>query len=117
MLRLPRILLAPVILLFVTIGVYSVNNAVFDLWVLLGVGVVGYILEQLDYPSAPIVLGLLLGPMIESQLRLALTISGGQASALVSTPIAITLALLSAAILLTPAWRKMRMAIGRGTTD
>ena len=107
-LRLPRIVLAPVILLFVTIGVYSVNNSVFDLWVLLGVGVIGYVLERLDYPSAPIVLGLLLGPMIESQLRLALTISGGRTAALVSTPIAVTLALLSAAILLTPAWRRWR---------
>ena len=107
-LRLPRIVLAPVILLFVTIGVYSVNNSLFDLWVLLGVGLIGYVLERLDYPSAPIVLGLLLGPMIESQLRLALTISGGNTSALVSTPIAIILALLSAAILLTPAWRLFR---------
>ena len=77
-------------------------------WVLLGVGLFGYVLERLDYPSAPIVLGLLLGPMIESQLRLALTISGGNASALVSTPIAVILALLSAAILLTPAWRLFR---------
>jgi putative tricarboxylic transport membrane protein len=110
-LRLPRIVLAPVILLFVTIGVYSVNNSLFDLWVLLGVGLVGYVLERLDYPSAPIVLGLLLGPMIESQLRLALTISGGSTAALVSTPIAVILALASLAILLTPAWRAWR---GRG---
>jgi putative tricarboxylic transport membrane protein len=107
-LRLPRIVLAPVILLFVTVGVYSVNNSLFDLWVLLGVGLVGYVLERLDYPSAPIVLGLLLGPMVESQLRLALTISGGHPSALLATPIAIILALLSAAILLTPAWRAWR---------
>jgi putative tricarboxylic transport membrane protein len=107
-LRLPRVVLAPIIMLFVTIGVYSVNNAVFDLWVLLGVGLIAYALERLDYPNAPIVLGLLLGPMAESQLRLAMTISQGNPVALVSTPIAIVLALLSAAILLTPAWRAWR---------
>jgi putative tricarboxylic transport membrane protein len=97
-----------VILPFVTVGVYSVNSSVFDLWVVLGVGLIGYVLERLDYPNAPVVLGLLLGPMVESQLRLALTISSGNAAALVSTPIAITLAALSCLILMTPAFRSWR---------
>jgi len=113
-LRLPPVVLAPIILMFVAVGVYSVNNAIFDLWVLLGVGVVGYALERLDYPAAPVVLGLLLGPMVEGQLRLALTISGGRVEALLMTPVAVLLAALSVAVLLMPAWRRWR-AGGRTT--
>lgn len=107
-LRLPRIVLAPLIVLFVAIGVYAVNNAMFDLYVLMGVGVVAYVLEKLDYPQAPVVLGLILGPMAESQLRLSLTISQGDPSALVASWVSIILALLTAIVLVTPLYRSWR---------
>jgi putative tricarboxylic transport membrane protein len=103
-LRLPQVVLAPMILLFVTVGVYAVNNSMFDLYLLLGIGLVSYVMEQLDYPSAPIILGVILGPIAESQLSLALTISGGHAMALVSSPVSMILVGLTLFILATPLW-------------
>jgi len=107
-LRLPKVLLAPVIVLFVTIGVYAVNNSIFDLYMLLGVGFVAYVLDKLDYPSAPIILGVILGPIAESQLRLALTISGGKLLPLVSSPIAMIICTLICFVLGTSIWRMWR---------
>src|SRR5690606_23449650 len=95
-LRLPRVVLAPLIILFVVIGVYAVNNAMFDLYILVGVGLVAYVMEKLDYPQAPVVLGLILGPMAESQLRLSLTISQGDPTVLVSSWVSVIIALLTA---------------------
>jgi putative tricarboxylic transport membrane protein len=87
------------------VGVYAVNNSMFDLYMLLGIGLVAYVLEKLDYPSAPIVLGVILGPLAESQLRLALTISGGNASAIASSPISMILIALTLFVLVAPLWR------------
>lgn len=103
-LRLPQVLLAPIILLFVTIGVYAVNNSMFDLYMLLVIGIVAYAMERLDYPSAPIILGVILGPMAESQLSLALTISGGNPVALVSSPVSMIVVALTALIIASPLW-------------
>lgn len=103
-LRLPHVVLAPLILLFVAIGVYAVNNAMFDLYLLLGIGVFAYVMERLDYPSAPIILGVILGPIAESQLSLALTISGGHPLALISSPMSIIVVALTVFILSVPLW-------------
>ncbi|MCO4312410.1 tripartite tricarboxylate transporter permease [Pectobacterium versatile] len=107
-LRLPTILLAPVIMLFITVGVYAVNNSAFDLYLFLGIGVLAYFMEKLDYPSAPIILGVMLGPIAETQLNLALTLSNGQITALASSPLSWFLILLTMFILLTPCWRYLR---------
>lgn len=107
-LRLPTVLLAPVIMLFITVGVYAVNNAEFDLWLFFGIGIVAYFMEKLKYPSAPIILGVMLGPIAETQLNLAMTISGGDPLALASTPLSWLLIVLSVFILLTPCWRYLR---------
>lgn len=103
-LRLPHVVLAPLILLFVAIGVYAVNNAMFDLYLLLGIGIFAYVMERLDYPSAPIILGVILGPIAESQLSLALTISGGNPFALVSSPMSMIVVTLTLFILCVPLW-------------
>ncbi|GGE32432.1 C4-dicarboxylate ABC transporter permease [Agaricicola taiwanensis] len=103
-LRLPRVVLAPVIMLFVTVGVYAVNNTMFDLYTLLGIGLVAYMLDKLDYPNAPIILGVILGPIAESQLLLAMTISGGDPMALVSSPMSMIMIALTLFVLATPLW-------------
>lgn len=103
-LRLPHVVLAPLILLFVAIGVYAVNNAMFDLYLLLGIGIFAYVMERLEYPSAPIILGVILGPIAESQLSLALTISGGNPFALVSSPMSMIVVTLTLFILCVPLW-------------
>ena len=107
-LRLPPVVLAPMILLFVTVGVYAVNNSMFDLYLLLGIGLVAYIMDRLGYPSAPIILGVILGPIAESQLSLALTISGGNALALISSPVSIIVVSLTALILALPLWNALQ---------
>lgn len=103
-LRLPRVVLAPIIMLFVTIGVYAVNNSMFDLYMLLAIGLIAYLLDKLHFPSAPIILGVILGPIAESQLALAMTISGGNAFALVSSPMSMAMVALTLFILAAPVW-------------
>ena len=84
-LRLPPVVLAPLIFLMAVVGVYGIHVTVFDVWVMIIIGIVGYAMDKLDYPTAPAVLGLLLGPMAESELRLALTISRGDVAVLFSS--------------------------------
>lgn len=116
-LRLPPVVLAPLILMFVVIGVYAVNNSMFDLYLLLGIGVIAYVMERLDYPSAPIILGVILGPIAETQLSLALTISGGRAAALVSSPMSMILVALTLFVLSTPLWTTLKSRRRRSAVE
>lgn len=109
-LRLPEVVLAPLILLFVTIGVYSVNNSLFDLQVMVVVGLIACVVERLGYPSPPIILGMILGPIAEVQLSLALTISGGRPQALASSPVSMVLIALIVLILVAPLLKRRRKA-------
>ena len=70
-------MLFPLILLFCLIGVYSHGNAVFDLYLMIGFGVLGYLMRKFGYEPAPLVLAFVLGPMMENNLRKALIISDG----------------------------------------
>ncbi|MFN3881120.1 MAG: tripartite tricarboxylate transporter permease [Nitrincola lacisaponensis] len=74
-LRLPSTLLVPTTLVLMSIGVYTINGNTTDLYVMLGFGLIGYLLNRMDFPLAPIVLGVLLGPMAESNFRLSMLIS------------------------------------------
>ncbi len=69
----PAYLLVPVVLVMCAIGCYALNNQLFDVWLFLGFGVVGYLLEKADFPLAPIVIGLILGGLCEENLRQALS--------------------------------------------
>ncbi len=71
---------------FSLLGAYSINGSVFDVFVLLAVGIVGYFMKQYGYPIAPLIIGAILGPLAETQLRRALAISDGDPVALISTP-------------------------------
>ncbi|WP_204280201.1 tripartite tricarboxylate transporter permease, partial [Raoultella ornithinolytica] len=77
------------ILVFATLGTIGANPSTFELGMLLAFGVMGYILRRFGYPIAPVVVGLILGPMAEQQLRRALAISQGDVTVLVGSPIAI----------------------------
>jgi putative tricarboxylic transport membrane protein len=77
------------IVTFSLLGAYSINGAAFDVFVLLILGVVGYFMKQYGYPVAPLIIGAILGPLAETQLRRALAISDGDALALISTPFTI----------------------------
>ena len=78
---------------------------------LLLLGLLGYGLRRYGYPIAPVVVGLILGPLAEQQLRRALAISQGDASVLVHSPVAIVLYLIAAVAVLLPVWLRLR---GRG---
>lgn len=86
-LKLPSWILFPLILLFCIIGVYSVNNSIFDLMLMVIFGIVGYVLRKFKYEEAPLVLAFILGPMLETALRQSLIISNGQLSIFYKRPI------------------------------
>ena len=102
-LRLPKVLLAPLIIAITVVGVYTINNSTFDLYVMLALGLLGYAMDRLKYPTAPVVLGLVLGPMAEQQFRLAMIISHGDPVALISSTAAKIIVFCIFAVLSVPA--------------
>ncbi len=110
LLRVPPRVLLPLVLLFSFTGTYAVSHNVFDLYVMAVFGVIGYGLQRFGFPVAPVVLGLILGPMLETHLRRALIISRGDYSIFLSRPIAAALLALVALYLALPglAWAARR---------
>ncbi|MBM4278229.1 MAG: tripartite tricarboxylate transporter permease [Deltaproteobacteria bacterium] len=91
LLRVPYAILAPIIVLFCCIGVYSVRNTVFDIWIMGIFGVFGYLLRKLDFEPGPMILAFVLGPILERSLRQALLISAGSPLIFFKRPISGTL--------------------------
>ena len=91
MLRVPYGILAPVIVLFTTIGVYSTQNQMFDVYSMLFFGLFGYGMRKLRFDPAPLPLAFVLGPMVERSLRQSLLISGGDLTIFVTRPISGTI--------------------------
>lgn len=94
-----------IILVFCMVGTYSINNSVFDVAVMLLMGVIGLIMLRLGFPAGPTVLGLILGPLAEANLRR--TLIGGGWESFLASPIAMILFIVSAAALLFPPLREM----------
>jgi putative tricarboxylic transport membrane protein len=111
LLTIPRPWLYAGILLFATLGTIGANPSVFELGLLLAFGLLGYGLRRFDYPIAPVVVGLILGPLAEQELRRALGIAQGDPTILVSSPAAIVLLALAAIALVVPPLLRLR---GRG---
>ncbi|MBI3044031.1 MAG: tripartite tricarboxylate transporter permease [Betaproteobacteria bacterium] len=105
-LRLPGYVLYPVILGVSIVGVYSVDQRLMDVWLVGGFGLLGYAMRRLDYPSAPLILGLVLGDLMENAVRQSLMMSNGDISILYSRPLAATMLLFTAAILAGPMFRQ-----------
>ena len=99
-LRVPYPLLYPAILAFSVLGVYAVNSSVVDVWIMLVMGGVGYVLRKLQFETAPVVLGVVLAPMIEMALRQSLAMSDGSYGIFLSRPIATTLLAVGGALVL-----------------
>lgn len=99
-LRVPRKVLMPVILLFSIVGAYAVNNSLFDVLIMLGFGFLGFILEENEFPVAPIILGIVLGPMLEANFIASMVKSDGNLIGFVNRPIAAVLAAITFAIVL-----------------
>jgi len=111
LLTIPKPWLYAGILLFATLGTLGANPSVFELGMLLVFGLLGYGLRLFGFPIAPVVVGLILGPMAEQQLRRALAISQGDVTVLLTSPISATLLTLAALALIVPLILRAR---GRG---
>jgi putative tricarboxylic transport membrane protein len=101
-LRLPRWFLLPGVAALSFVAVYAVNQSPFDLVLMTGFGVVGWLMRKLGFPLAPVILGLVLGPLMEKSLRRAMALSGGSWGVLFDSPIAIGLWVAAAASLVVP---------------
>ena len=109
-LRIPKKILLPLVILFCITGMYTVNNSVFDIWMMLLFGALGFIMRKWAYEGAPLLLALVLGPKLEAAFRQSLMISHGDFSTFVDRPISLVFLLgtliFLAAPLLKPAWRR-----------
>jgi TctA family transporter len=105
-LKVPRDILMPVILVFCIVGAFAINNAVFDVLVMLVAGVVAWILEENDFPIAPLILGVVLGGMLEENFVSSMIKANGDPVAFFSRPIAATLGALTIAVWFWPLARR-----------
>jgi putative tricarboxylic transport membrane protein len=103
-LRIPYRVLYPLILVFCVLGVYSINQSVVDVWIMIIMGLLGYWARKLDFETAPIVLGLILSPMLELSVRQALAMSGGSYAIFLTRPISAVMLGVGAAILCYALW-------------
>ena len=94
--------------MFVALGVYSVNNNTFDILMVTVLGILGYLLMVLRFEPAPLLLGYILGPLLEEYLRRALLISRGDPMVFLERPISATLLALTLALLLWALWSTLR---------
>jgi putative tricarboxylic transport membrane protein len=114
-LRIPYPILFPLILLFCLLGAYSINNNMYDVLIMVIFGVFGYVMKKLRFEGAPLLLGMVLGMMLEDALRLSLIMSGGDFLIFLNRPIAAGLIAASIILLVLPsirwiAGRKTRLA-------
>ena len=107
-LRIPFSVIAPVIIVICAIGAYTVHSSMFDVWLMLVFGVVGYLFKKLKYPLAPMVLALVLGDMAESSFRQAMLLSQGSLSIFWANPLVGSIAGLAIIMLLWPLWGVIR---------
>jgi putative tricarboxylic transport membrane protein len=102
MLRIPAPLLYAGILVFATIGTYGISQSPVDLILLYIIGGAGYLMRRYDFPTAPVIIGMILGPLAEQNLRQALTISAGDFSVFFTRPLSASLLALAALALVAP---------------
>ena len=102
LLKIPRPQLYAGILIFATIGVYGMRQSAFDLFLMLGIGMLGVVMRRFDFPTAPVIVGMILGPLAEAQMRNALSIGEGKWGVFVERPMSATLLAIVVAILVLP---------------
>ena len=103
LLRIPYAYLYPLIIMFCVIGVYEVNHSIVDVWIMLIMGGIGYLLKKFSFDPAPLVLGVVIAPIFEMSLRQALIMSDGTWAIFVQRPVAAVLLALSAGLLVLSA--------------
>ena len=114
--KLPFTLLAPIIFVLCLVGGYAPTQDMYDVWLMLLFGIVGYLMRKLDYPLAPAVLAIVLGPLAEPALRQSLIMSGGEFSIFINPadrPYAAIIMLIAIVFLLLPALGPLKRVLFR----
>ena len=114
MLKVPYRILFPVILVFCSVGAFAARSSVFDIYLLGAFGVLGYVLIKLNVSPVPLLMGMVLGPMLENSFRRALMISQGDLSIIYSRPLSLGLLIAAALLIVISAWptvRRRRQAV------
>jgi putative tricarboxylic transport membrane protein len=107
LLHIPRAPLYAGILIFATVGVYGMRQSAFDLFLMLGIGLLGVALRRLDFPTAPVIVGMIMGPMAEAQMRNALSIGEGRWGVFLERPVSVALLTVVVAVVIVPfLWRR-----------
>ncbi|BEP61369.1 tripartite tricarboxylate transporter permease [Variovorax sp. V213] len=102
LLKIPKPQLYAGILIFATVGAYGMRQSAFDLFLLYAIGLLGVVMRRFDFPTAPVVVGMILGPLAEAQLRNAMSIGEGSAGVFFQRPMSITLVVIIVAVLVLP---------------
>ena len=102
LLKIPKPYLYAGILIFATVGVYGMRQSAFDLFLLYAIGVLGVLMRRFDFPTAPVIVGMILGPLAEAQLRNAMSIGEGSAMVFVQRPVSLVLMGIVVAVLVLP---------------
>lgn len=113
-LRIPKRFLIPMVVLFCITGMYTVNNSIFDIWMMLLFGVLGYGMRTLSYEGAPLLLALVLGPKLEVAFRQSLMISHGDFQVFLTRPISLGFLLATGLFLVYPVIRMVVGLAGKG---
>jgi putative tricarboxylic transport membrane protein len=111
LLKIPRPPLYAGILIFATVGVYGMRQSAFDLYLMLGIGLLGVAMRRFDFPAAPLIVGMILGPLAEAQMRNALSIGEGHWGVFVERPVSVVLLVVIVAVLLLPRLMRLRKAL------
>jgi putative tricarboxylic transport membrane protein len=107
-LRIPMPYLYAGILVFATVGTYGISNSVLDLVLLYGIGILGFFMRRYDFPTSPVIIAMILGPLAEQQFRRAMTISQGDTTVFLTRPISATLVALTVLALVVPVLLRWR---------
>jgi TctA family transporter len=113
LLRTPRNILMPVILMFCVVGSFAINNSPFDLWILIGFGLLGWFLEAHRFPIAPAILGMLLGKMLEENFITSMIKSEGNLLGFVDRPVSATLAVFTMLVWVLSGWFALKRRMAR----
>ncbi|MGE0497393.1 MAG: tripartite tricarboxylate transporter permease [Ramlibacter sp.] len=102
LLKIPKPQLYAGILIFATVGAYGMRQSAFDLYLLYGIGLLGVLMRRFDFPTAPVVVGMILGPLAEAQMRNALSIGEGHWSVFLQRPMSLAMLVVIIAVLVVP---------------
>jgi TctA family transporter len=115
LLRVPRNVLMPIIMIFCVVGAFAVTNSIYGVVIMFAFGIIGFVMEENGFPIAPLILGIVLGPMLEQNFVTSMIKAGGDFSAFFGRPIAAGLGVFTILVWLAPLvmlWRRRRQAAG-----